>query len=198
LLVRDPADWPRAAQQALANALRAEEGRPRCLTVTRDPLADRAERGDLAIELQYRLDAVALRLPALRNRPLDQMALCRAAARRVARSLGRATPDLDPELVAALSREGFPGNRIGLESRLRAAMVRGESAEALLPDDLAGVGTEARERTAQLESLDLKTLERETIVRALAHWQGNRTRASESLGISVRTLRNKIRDYGLR
>ena len=198
LLVRDPADWSLPAQHALARALRPEQGRPRCLTIARDPLALHADRGDLAVELQYRLDAAALRLPPLRDRPGDQATLCRAAARRIARSLGRETPDVDPELIAALAREGFPGNRLGLESRLRAALIRSDRPEALLADDLASTGGAAQRGAAALESLDLKTLERETIVRALAHWKGNRTRASESLGISVRTLRNKIRDYGLR
>ena len=47
-------------------------------------------------------------------------------------------------------------------------------------------------------SFDLRTLERETIVRALEHASGNRTHASHALGISVRTLRNKIREFGLR
>ncbi len=49
-----------------------------------------------------------------------------------------------------------------------------------------------------MPSVHLKTLERDAIVRALGHRDGNRTRASEDLGINVRTLRNKIREYGLR
>jgi DNA-binding NtrC family response regulator len=77
-------------------------------------------------------------------------------------------------------------------------MIRGDAASPVLPDDLEPARRADRARQGALESLDLKTLERETIVRALAHWRGNRTRAAESLGISVRTLRNKIRDYGLR
>ena len=64
--------------------------------------------------------------------------------------------------------------------------------------DAPGGSLDLRGPASEAASLDLKSLERDTIVRALAHWQGNRTRASESLGISVRTLRNKIREYGLR
>lgn len=194
----EPRDWSRTAQAALARSLRRDAGRPRLLTLSRSSLEHDAREGALAEELHYRLEGFALRLPTLRERALDHAALCRATARRVARTLGVQTPEVDPEIVQALAAEGFPGNLLGLESRLRSTMIRDGSNEP----SLAGMGSEASSagvaEATHVASLDLKTLERDTIVRALAHWRGNRTRASESLGISVRTLRNKIRDYGLR
>jgi DNA-binding NtrC family response regulator len=198
LVLGEPADWPSVAQAALARALREEQGRPRCYAIVRESLACRAEAGDLPLELFYRIDAAAIRLPALRDRVADQAELCAALARRVARSLGQETPGIQDAMLERLAAEGFPGNRVGLESRLRAALIRGEGATALLSDDLDPAGPAGPSREGALATLDLKQLERDTIVRALAHWQGNRTRAAESLGISVRTLRNKIRDYGLR
>jgi DNA-binding NtrC family response regulator len=109
------------------------------------------------------------------------------------------TPKMGPELVEALAEEGFPGNRLGLESRLRSALVRvGDEGELLSVIRGESVPDAAALPEAGPASLNLKALERDTIIRALAHWDGNRTRASETLGISVRTLRNKIREYELR
>ena len=198
LILGEPADWPRATQGALCAALRVDAGRPRCLTTTRHSLEQRCNSGELSVELYDRLDVAVVTLPPLRDRHADHLELCRALARRVARALGRETPVVDEALVEAFAREGFPGNRIGLESRLRAALIRSDADAPTLALSVGDSPGEASRRAAEQRSLDLKQLERDTIVRALAHWDGNRTRASESLGISVRTLRNKIRDYGLR
>lgn len=196
LIVVEPAEWIDEAQRALCEALRSVESRPRCFSVARCALPESTRDGKLRLELQYHLEGSSVSLLPFRERELDQAELCTGIARRIARSLGRETPAMDGTLVADLAAAGFPGNRIGLESHLRSAM--------LTTDGLGGMlsvrpASQERERAAaEASSLDLKSLERDTIVRALAHWQGNRTRASESLGISVRTLRNKIRDYGLR
>jgi len=197
LLVVEPEEWPARAQAALQSALRtASVAAPRCLALARTPLDRSARASGLPIELQYRLAGVQLVLPPLRERSADQADLCRAVARRVARELGQEAPPLDAALLAELARTGFPGNRLGLESQLRSWLIRRE------PDSPAPIrrGEESTvpasaERPA---SLDLKLLERDTIVRALGHARGNRTHASHALGISVRTLRNKIREYGLR
>ena len=196
LILIEPAEWSEDAQRALCNGLRSLDVGPRIVTVARESLETSASHGALDLELQYRLDGSRVVLPALRERPLDQGDLCQGIARRLARSLGRETPTIDPELVASMAAEGFPGNAMGLESRLRSALLRGEPGAA---QDFVRRDVEQASLPDETDrSLDLKSLERDTIVRALAHWQGNRTRASESLGISVRTLRNKIRDYGLR
>lgn len=201
LVAIEPAEWTPAAQQALLARLRAGKGA--CLvTLVSEPLESSVERGRCARELADRLDVSRIRLPALRDRPMDQRAVCEAVARRVARRLGRETPELDDATIAEWADEGFPGNLLGVESRLRSALLREDVTQAALLDVKRHAATEAsldlKRHAATEASLDLKSLERDTIVRALAHWQGNRTRASESLGISVRTLRNKIREYGLR
>ncbi len=199
LLVVEPESWPVRAQRALQAALRgdAEDQAPRCITISRVPLDESAREGRLPAELLYRLSGATFRLPPFRERSEDQLALCTAIARRVARELGLASPVVGPALVERLACEGFPGNRLGLESRLRSALIRGEetsSLESLLFEPSGPVAASV----VSPPSLDLRTLERETIVRALGHAKGNRTHASAALGISVRTLRNKIREYGLR
>lgn len=192
LVLVEPAEWSSAAQSALAHRLRAASRPVRCLSIVSESLESSMDRGRLLAELGDRLDVARVLLPPLRARIADARGLCEAVARSVARQLGRVTPDLDDAMIAAWVDEGFPGNRLGLESRIRNALLREEVAST------AASPLEVERHEAEERSLDLKALERDTIVRALAHWKGNRTRASESLGISVRTLRNKIRDYGLR
>ena len=201
LVLVEPEEWPASAIAALVDTLRAlpEREAPRWITLSRRPLEDAVRSGALPVELEYRLDAVRLVLPSLGERPLDHTDLCRGLARRVARSLGRPTPEIDDAFVAALARDGFPGNRLGLESRLRAALIAAEAdADPTRGARLVAPVAVPPRASDGIGSLDLATLERDAIVRALAHHRGNRTHASASLGISVRTLRNKIRAYGLR
>ncbi len=199
LLVVEPADFPARLQEVLLAGMRhPNPAPPRWLTIARAPLEQGVREGVLMLELQYRLDAARLRLPAFRDREIDRLELCRSLARRVARELHEPPPEIDGALADLLARDGFPGNRLGLESRLRSCLVRGGGRSASLRDLLAGESERPGGGPTRLPSLNLKSLERDTIVRALSHWDGNRTRASEALGISVRTLRNKIREYGLR
>lgn len=199
LLVVEPSDFPpRLQEELLAGMRRSDPHPPRWLTISRTPLDQAVREGVLMLELQYRLDAARLHLPAFRERELDRLDLCRSLAKRVAKELGEPAPEIDGELAKLLARDGFPGNRLGLESRLRSGLIRGGGRSVALRDLLAEDSERAGPASTRLPSLNLKSLERDTIVRALSHWDGNRTRASESLGISVRTLRNKIREYGLR
>ncbi len=197
LIVVEPETLSDRAQQALQAALRAvaEPEAPRCITISRVPLDESARLGRLSPELLYRLSGATFRLPPLRERPEDHVAICTAIARRVARELGLGAPTLDPAWIEGLAREGFPGNRPGLESRLRAALMRAEDSG---PIEVRHSEPSPAIREPRAPGFDLRTLERETIVRALDHANGNRTHASAALGISVRTLRNKIREYGLR
>lgn len=199
LLVVEPESLPERVQAALQSELRRVDDAeaPRCITIARRSLDESAREGRLSAELLYRLSGATLELPSLRERTADQLAICTSIARRVARELGLRSPILELALVERLSQEGFPGNRLGLESRLRSALIRADSTgtfESLLFESSEPISS-AAERPP---SLDLKLLERDTIIRALGHAKGNRTHASHALGISVRTLRNKIREYALR
>lgn len=199
LLVIEPADWSLRAQAALLAALRAQDGTDpsRCITLTGDPVGPGLGDGRMLVELAYRLAGPTLVLPPIRERAADQHELYLATARRVARELGRPTPAVDPGLLDSLARDGFPGNRLGIERRVRSALIESEEVVGLaiapgpVSDSPAAPAAGAR-------SVDLRVLERDAIVRALGQSKGNRTRASDALGISVRTLRNKIREYGLR
>lgn len=201
LVWRDPESSSAEVQKLILAMLRSSKpGDAVWMPVAEESLEESVALGCLDRELQYRLEVALIRVPPLRERPEDQFEIVRAVLRRVARELGVLEPPIDETLVKALARGGFSGNRLGLEARFRAALIRSEGCVQGFSEWIereSGSGSAEPMSAGLADSLNLKTLERETIVRALSHWKGNRTRASESLGISVRTLRNKIREYSL-
>lgn len=198
-----------ATQAALARLLEASMVRPvgarvergvdvRVIaTATRD-LRDLVARGEFREDLFYRLDVVRLQVPPLRSRADDLPALADYLLRKHARAEGLETPRLSAADFARLSRHEFPGNLREFDQlMLRAAVLFAGSSvdlDALLGRDVALPEPEAE----AAPSLNLRELERRAVEQSLAQANGNRTHASALLGINVRTLRNKIRAYGLR
>lgn len=209
VVVVDPVELSRVRQRGVVSALRktpraTESGRgsasaARWLCVTSVGLEQAVGEGRLEPELYYRLEDARIALPALRDREADHASICRGLAARLARELRQPVPEVDAALVSGWAREGFPGNRLGLEARLRHALLRGDPVATdggrILTREEGVRGAEVPPAAA---SVHLKTLERDAIIRALAGRSGNRTHAAGDLGINVRTLRNKIREYGLR
>jgi two-component system response regulator AtoC len=113
--------------------------------------------------------------------------------RRLNARLGKSVRGVDAQALEALRGYAFPGNVRELENLLERAMIFAES-DTLGPSDLTLPAGAARAATAA-RSLD--SLEREAIVNALRRWEGSRTRTAAELGISRRTLLNKIKEYGI-
>ncbi len=169
----------------------------RVLVTTQRDLREAVRVGDFREDLYYRIDVIVLEIPPLRERRGDIPLLASRFLDRFAAASGVEPPELGAPTLEALARHPFRGNVRELENLMRRAVVLfpGRPVE---PDRLFG-----RQRIAvepaptALSSLNLRELERQAIVQSLAHCEGNRTAASHVLGISVRTLRNKIRLYEL-
>jgi DNA-binding NtrC family response regulator len=202
LLVEEVGDLPRAEQFALLRFLverTSERGAPldvRVIATTRDGLARDAAAGRLHPDLAARLAAVELTLPPLRQRPLEIEAFARRFAERAARRADAEPIALDGRALAALRALPLAGNLHELESLVQRATLSGPE-EAVDFASLARTGGLARgEPPAPRlsgETLDLRTLERRAIERALALSRGDRRAAARALGIHPRTLRNKLR-----
>jgi two-component system response regulator AtoC len=177
----------------------------------RDPQEALAS-GKLREDLYYRLNAFAIRLPPLRERPQDLRLLARHFLERYAAAAGTTVPTIDAEAFERLAAHDWPGNVRELKNVIeRAALLsRGETiAVEHLPPELATVepsvarSAAARSGEATLETVEvpvgatLADAEREMIRTTLRHTEGNKTRAARILAISPKTMHNKVKKYGL-
>ena len=178
----------------------------RLLATTNRDLAAEAARGRFREDLYFRLNVVSLRIPPLRERPADISALAEHFARRYAAFNGLPERKLTDAALQRLLAHTWRGNVRELENALHRAVLlaRGATIDAeaieLSADALAPAGAEAPAAApgtgvAGLVGRRMDEVERDLILQTLRHTEGNRTHAATILGISIRALRNKLRDY---
>ena len=161
----------------------------RVVAATNRNLKAMVAEGRFRQDLYYRLSAFPLEIPPLRRRPADIPELARFFLERAAASLGRPAPHLSQPALDRLLSYAWPGNVRELENMMErvAILAEGDVATEDLP-------------LPQAESsrpLRVKDIERRAIEEALEMNHGNRTRAARQLGISVRTLQYRLKEYGL-
>lgn len=172
----------------------------RVIATTNRDLEREAQEGKFRQDLFYRLNVVPLHLPPLHKRPDDIPLLADHFLRETAALNGLPAKTLSPEAENRLLRMPWPGNVRELENLMERAVLLVD-AEQIQPHDLdfvAGLGGNAPSASpedAGAGVLPLREMEKRMIFRALDDHEGNRTRASKVLGISVRTLRNKLNEY---
>ena len=140
-------------------------------------------------DLYFRLDGFSLRVPALRDRLEDIPALAQAFAREAARDEGRQEPTLEADAVARLVAHAWPGN----VRELKTVIVRTvlfEPSASIRAEHLAWTSAERGRDSAE-------NRERQRVAEALEKSAGNQTRAAKLLGISRRTLLNRLDAFGL-
>ena len=149
-------------------------------------------------DLYFRLNVVNLRLPPLRERPADIPALAAHYARYYADLNGLPQRPLSPKALGLLCAWPWRGNVRELENAMHRAVLLANGDE-IGPEALETVHEDAGPtRTAAQETFvgrSMQEVERELILHTLSHTLGNRTHAAIILGISIRALRNKLRDY---
>lgn len=164
----------------------------RFIAATNQDLASAVQGGRFRQDLYYRLSVFPVTVPPLRERPEDVLALARAFAARIGRDLGRGGTRLSDEAVEAIRRYDWPGNVRELRNAIERAVILAPGLD-IRADDL---GLPARTPPGSDRGL-LARRERETILSALEEVGGNRRLAAERLGISLRTLQYRLREYGL-
>jgi len=146
--------------------------------------------GQFRDDLYYRLNTFPLEIPPLRERPADIAVLASFFLSRAAENLGKPTPVLSQEAVEKLLSHAWPGNVRELENMMeRAAILAGA---AVQPEHLPIAEPEER------RAVRMKEIERRAIEEALRAHQGSRTRAARQLGISLRTLQYRLKEYGIK
>jgi len=180
-------------------------------TSNRDLTAEMAA-GRFRDDLYFRLNVVSLRIPSLRERPGDIAALADHYARRYADVNGVPLRPLSQAAHALLAVHGWRGNVRELENTVHRAVLLATGdeigAEAIeLAPGIGGPAHSGQSASAQsapaqhapgvsgLVGRTMDEVERGLILETLSHTLGNRTHAATILGISIRALRNKLRDY---
>jgi len=159
----------------------------------RDPaqmVAARTFREDLF----YRLSVFPIHLPPLRERPSDILSLAEHVLRQVTRRLGKRITGFSKEAVSLLREYWWPGNIRELQNVVERAVILCQE-ERILPAHLNLAS--ASPASAAAGPKTLKELEREAILSTLTTCQGNRREAAEQLGIGLRTLYARLKEYGI-
>jgi DNA-binding NtrC family response regulator len=147
-------------------------------------------------DLYYRLNVVPLKVPPLRERPEDVPLLADHFLKRFSLIYNRHMTQCDPEAMQMLQQWPWYGNVRELENVIERAVLIG--AGDVLKTDWLNLEAPQRmpaERLAIIPGGTVKDMEKQLILQTLARCKDNRTQASKCLGISIRTLRNKLRVY---
>lgn len=168
-------------------------------TSNRD-LEQMIRKGDFREDLFYRLNVIPLSLPPLRERKSDIPMLAEHFLMRYNEQNDRSIKGFTSKAMRLLGGYHWPGNIRELENYIERAVVltTGDSiSEDDLPSYLA-LGELAQHSPASIEGeMTIAEMEKVAIINMLEKYGGNRTKAAEVLGISSRTLRNKLHEYGL-
>jgi DNA-binding NtrC family response regulator len=186
----------------------------RIIATSNRDLAEAVKQNFFREDLLYRLNVVNLRVPALRERPRDIQALARHFARKYAEANGVPFRPISSATERLLAGHGWRGNVRELENTMHRAVLLATGPEIMpeairlpdgshvsagrtdLPQPVQTAVNSAAAVTRGLVGRTVADVERDLILDTLDHCLGNRTHAANILGISIRTLRNKLREYG--
>jgi two-component system, response regulator FlrC len=182
----------------------------RVIATSNRNLAEAVRQGSFREDLLFRLNVVNLKLPPLRDRPADVIELAQHFARKYAAANGVPVRPLSAEAKRQLAVNRWPGNVRELENTLHRAVLLasgdeigiaaiiapdGGRLDATKPAAVAHAALAAEAVTRALVGRTVADVERDLILETLKHCLGNRTHAANILGISIRTLRNKLNEY---
>lgn len=183
----------------------------RVIATTNRNLDQSVEKKEFRQDLYFRLNVVPILVPPLRERLEDVPYLAEQFMTRMARKHGVKVTGISAACHAALRGHSWPGNVRELQNVIERAVILCPPGGELEPDNLGFVPSgaprpapagepkapaEPAEEEAPGTIVALDEIEKRHILRAIEVCGGNRTQAAKQLGISIRTLRNKLNEYG--
>ena len=171
----------------------------RIIATSNRNMEDEVAKGNFREDLYFRLNVMKLEIPALRERPGDVAILARHFIRKYAKANGVEPLPLSADAKRALLAHPWPGNVRELENAMHRAVLLADG-ESIGPKAIRlgspGVTAHAgAEGGSAMVGRTVSDVERDLIIDTVQHCLGNRTHAANILGISIRTLRNKLKQY---
>jgi DNA-binding NtrC family response regulator len=183
----------------------------RIIATSNRNLSEAVREGKFREDLLYRLNVVNLKIPPLRERPADVLELAQHFVRIYSQANGLPPRPLSAEARRQLAVNRWLGNVRELENTIHRAVLLASGTEigpdailapdgakldqARQPQAVAHAALAAEQVTRALVGRTVADVERDLILETLKHCLGNRTHAANILGISIRTLRNKLNEY---
>lgn len=170
-----------------------------CATTNRD-LESEIKKGNFREDLFYRLNVVNISFPPLRERKGDLMKLIHHFIGKYNQEMNKKLEGLSPETEQIMLRYDWPGNVRQLENCIERAVVLSQGTliepQSLPPEILQQNAQNDEGAGSGLQvGMTVSEAERQLIYKTLEFTENNRTRAADMLGISIRTLRNKLNEY---
>jgi DNA-binding NtrC family response regulator len=180
----------------------------RVIATTNRHLENSVEKKEFRQDLYFRLNVVPIMVPPLRERAEDIAFLAEQFMNRMARKHGVRVTGISQTCHAALRAHSWPGNVRELQNVVERAVILASDGEELQPHHLglmpistssiaASASSGAAFGVGGEEVTPLAEIEKRQILHAVERCGGNRTQAAKKLGISIRTLRNKLHEYGV-
>lgn len=179
----------------------------RLIAVTNKNLSEYVSSGKFSESLYYKLSSAQLMVPPLRERFADLATIVQGVVSRIIARSGRRVSEVAQEAIDKMCTHSFPGNLRELEGVLERAVMTAQDGviraiDISLGEKLGiahqGVGAHSVDWEVEAQwapGRTLEQIERAVILKSLAFHNGNRTHTARELGISIRTLRNKLNEY---
>jgi DNA-binding NtrC family response regulator len=208
LFLDEISEMPIDTQSKLLRVLQDQEVRPvgdtvsyktncRIIAATNRKTEDAIKDGKLREDLFYRISAISVHLPPLRERRDDIMPLANSFLKRYAAQANRTLRGFTAQAVERLTSFDWPGNVRQLQNEIQRAVLLSEGPEVNVTDlsisDIKFIPTEGHDTNFTL----LEGVERNAIIQMLKETGGNKLETAKRLGIGRQTLYNKIKAYGI-
>jgi len=206
LLLDELSEMPVDTQSKLLRVLQEKEVRPvggrtsyksncRIIAATNRPVDQAIKEGKLREDLYYRISAISIALPPLRERPEDIMPLANSFLKRFAAQADRVITGFSADATERLRRFDWPGNVRQLQNEIQRAVLMSEGTIVEV-GDLSVISASAINQSESDLSL-MEAMERNTILQMLKETNGNKLETAKRLGIGRQTLYNKIKAYAI-
>ena len=206
LLLDELSEMPIDTQSKLLRVLQEKEVRPvggktsykidcRVLAATNRAPQEAIKDGKMREDLFYRISAISIHLPPLRERREDIIPLANAFLKRFAAQANRVITGFTPAAADVIRRFDWPGNVRQLQNEVQRAVLMSEGKVIDVPDLAINVAPAPDEESPAGNLTLMEAMERNTIVQVLKETRGNKLETAKRLGIGRQTLYNKIKVY---